>query len=43
LRDLGVYTFGRYNVVMVSPPLIIERAELTAGIAALETALGEIA
>ena len=41
LRELGVYTFGRYNVLMVTPPLTIERAELAEGIAALEQALTE--
>jgi taurine--2-oxoglutarate transaminase len=43
LRDLGVYTFGRYNVLLVTPPLIVSREELREGIAALETALDELA
>ncbi|MBD5657323.1 MAG: aminotransferase class III-fold pyridoxal phosphate-dependent enzyme [Candidatus Eremiobacteraeota bacterium] len=43
LRELGVYTFGRYNVVIVTPPLIISRDELAEGIAAFETALEELA
>jgi taurine--2-oxoglutarate transaminase len=42
LRDLGVYTFGRYNVLMVTPPLVIERAELQPAFEALETALAEL-
>jgi len=43
LRDLGVYTFGRYNVLLVTPPLIVSREETREGIAALETALDELA
>jgi taurine--2-oxoglutarate transaminase len=42
LRELGVYAFGRSNVVHVTPPLTIERDELALGFAALETALGEL-
>ncbi|GAC1302930.1 MAG: aspartate aminotransferase family protein [Vulcanimicrobiaceae bacterium] len=41
LRELGVYTYGRYNCIMVTPPLVIERAELEEGLAALGTALEE--
>ena len=41
LRELGVYTYGRYNCVMVTPPLVITRAELDEGLAALGTALEE--
>jgi taurine--2-oxoglutarate transaminase len=43
LRELGVYTYGRFNVVMVTPPLIVTREELAEGIASLETALDEVA
>jgi taurine--2-oxoglutarate transaminase len=42
LRELGVSTFGRYNVVMVTPPLVVTRAELEPAFAALETALTEL-
>lgn len=41
LRELGVYTYGRYNCVMVTPPLTISKAELDEGLAALGTALEE--
>lgn len=43
LMQLGVYTYGRYNIVMVAPPLVISRAELTEGIASLGTVLDELA
>jgi taurine--2-oxoglutarate transaminase len=43
LRELGVYTFGRYNCVMIAPPLVIERADLDDGLARLGVALGELA
>ncbi|MDQ6823887.1 MAG: aminotransferase class III-fold pyridoxal phosphate-dependent enzyme [Candidatus Eremiobacteraeota bacterium] len=39
----GVYAFGRFNVIMVAPPLIIHKSELDAGIAALDETLAEIA
>jgi len=39
LRRRGVYAFGRYNIVLVTPPLTIERAELDEGLAALGDAL----
>lgn len=42
LRDLGVYTYGRYNCLMVTPPLVIERAELDEGFAVLGTVLEEL-
>jgi len=42
LRELGVYTFGRYNAVLITPPLVIERQELSEGIEALGTALSEL-
>ena len=41
LRELGIYTYGRYNCVMVTPPLVITKAELDEGLAALGTALEE--
>jgi taurine--2-oxoglutarate transaminase len=41
-RELGVSTFGRYNVILVTPPLTIEREELSEGLAALERALIEL-
>jgi taurine--2-oxoglutarate transaminase len=42
LQELGVYTFGRYNTLMVAPPLIIERAQLAEAVAALGNALSEL-
>jgi taurine--2-oxoglutarate transaminase len=42
LRELGVYTFGRYNVLLVTPPLVIRRAELEPAFDALRTALAEL-
>jgi taurine--2-oxoglutarate transaminase len=35
----GVHAYGRYNVVIVTPPLVISRAELNEGLAALDGAL----
>ena len=32
LRARGVYAFGRYNIILITPPLTIERAELDAGL-----------
>ncbi len=35
LRERGVYAFGRYNVILVTPPLTIGREELREGLCAL--------
>jgi taurine---2-oxoglutarate transaminase len=35
----GVYAFGRYNVLLVTPPLTIEKGELELGFEALDAAL----
>jgi taurine---2-oxoglutarate transaminase len=43
LLELGVYMFGRYNILVVSPPLIAERHDVDEAFAALERALGEYA
>jgi taurine--2-oxoglutarate transaminase len=40
LRERGVYTFGRYNFMMVAPPLTVEEAELDEAIASIDAALG---
>lgn len=40
LRKRGVYTFGKFNCVMVAPPLTVTKAELDQGLAALDDALG---
>lgn len=42
LRELGIYTYGRYNCLMITPPLVITRAELDEGLASLGTALEEL-
>jgi len=42
LRDLGVHAFGRYNVLLITPPLTIMREEIALGMEALETALSEL-
>jgi taurine---2-oxoglutarate transaminase len=39
LRHEGVYAFGRYNVLLVTPPLTIEKGELELGFEALDAAL----
>ncbi len=39
LRNRGVYVFGRYNVLLVTPPLTIEREELDEGLSALAEVL----
>jgi taurine--2-oxoglutarate transaminase len=43
LRQNGVYAFGRYNVLLVTPPLTIERSELEFGLEALDKALRVLA
>jgi taurine--2-oxoglutarate transaminase len=40
LRKRGVYTFGKFNVAMVAPPLTTTKQELDEGLAALDEALG---
>jgi taurine---2-oxoglutarate transaminase len=40
LRKRGVYTFGKFNCVMVAPPLTVSKSELDTGLAALDEALG---
>jgi taurine---2-oxoglutarate transaminase len=40
LRKRGVYTFGKYNVTMVTPPLTVTKAELDEGLVALDESLG---
>jgi len=39
LRKRGVYTFGKFNCVMVAPPLTATKAEVDEGLAALDDAL----
>lgn len=42
LRDEGVYAFGRYNVMLITPPLVIKEDELAAGLAGFERALAKV-
>ena len=42
LRRRGCYAFGRYNVLHVAPPLVIEERELDEAAAILDAALGEL-
>jgi taurine---2-oxoglutarate transaminase len=42
LRQRGVYAFGRYNVILITPPLTITRDELAFGVDALSGALAEL-
>jgi taurine---2-oxoglutarate transaminase len=39
LRKRGVFTFGKFNVTMVSPPLTVEKPELDAAFEAVDGAL----
>ncbi|HNQ99972.1 MAG TPA: aminotransferase class III-fold pyridoxal phosphate-dependent enzyme, partial [Trueperaceae bacterium] len=43
LRNEGVYAFGRYNVLLVTPPLTIKRDELQVGLDGLDRALKVLA
>jgi taurine---2-oxoglutarate transaminase len=38
----GVHAYGRYNVVVVTPPLVIRREELDEGFEALDAALAVV-
>lgn len=42
LLKRGVHAYGRYNVVIVTPPLVIQRAELQEGFEALDAALSAL-
>jgi taurine--2-oxoglutarate transaminase len=42
LRENGIYTFGRYNLMMVAPPLTIEEAELDEAMEGIEIALAAL-
>jgi taurine--2-oxoglutarate transaminase len=43
LREHGVYTFGRYNIMMVAPPLTVEQAELDEALDVVGDAIAAIA
>lgn len=40
LLEQGVHAYGRYNVVLIAPPLTISRSDLDLGFEALDKALG---
>jgi taurine---2-oxoglutarate transaminase len=42
LRKNGVYAFGRYNLIHIAPPLVIEEAELDDAIARLDASIGAL-
>jgi taurine---2-oxoglutarate transaminase len=42
LLDHGLYLYGRYNVAIVSPPLVISDEELDEGFEILDAALGRL-
>jgi taurine---2-oxoglutarate transaminase len=43
LRKRGAYAMGRYNILHIAPPLVIEEAELDEALAALDGALDDLA
>jgi taurine--2-oxoglutarate transaminase len=43
LRNRGVYTFGKYNVAMIAPPLTCKKEELDVAFEALDASLGVLA
>jgi taurine---2-oxoglutarate transaminase len=42
LRKAGVYAFGRYNILHIAPPLVIEESELDETLAKLDGAVTEL-
>jgi taurine---2-oxoglutarate transaminase len=42
LKKRGVYSFGKFNIAMVTPPLNITRGELDFGLEALDGAIGAL-
>jgi len=43
LRKRGVFAFGRYNVIHIAPPLVMDETEFDAAVEALDGAIGELA
>jgi taurine---2-oxoglutarate transaminase len=43
LRKRGVYTFGKFNITMVAPPLTASKAEVEAGFVALDDGIAAFA
>lgn len=42
LRKRGVYTFGKFNVAMMAPPLTVTKDELDEGLAAVDASLSAL-
>lgn len=42
LRRRGVLVFGRYNILLIAPPLTISREEIEMGVGALDESLAEL-
>ena len=42
LRNAGVYAFGRYNILHIAPPLIIEESELDEALSKVDVAIGTL-
>jgi taurine--2-oxoglutarate transaminase len=42
LRKRGAYAFGRYNVLHVAPPLVIDDAQIDEAVATIDAAVGEL-
>lgn len=42
LLSRGVFAFNRFNIIMVAPPLIIEKSDVDAGLEAIGATLAEI-
>lgn len=43
LRSRGVYTFGKFNIAMMTPPLTITKAEIDEALLALDASLAVVA
>ncbi len=43
LKKRGAYMFGRYNVLHIAPPLIIDDAQLDEAVATIDASVGELA
>lgn len=43
LRKRGIYSFGKYNIAMVAPPLTVTKAELDEALSGFSDALGAFA
>ena len=43
LKKRGAYAFGRYNVLHIAPPLIIDDAQIDEAVATIGAAVGELA